>query len=340
MVESRLKRAELRKKLLSTGWDTEAIDAYLQSTQPTQETILRIHGISKQYGGNPVIDTIDFDVKPGEIFGIIGMSGAGKTTLLNIMAGFITPDRGDILFTGKETYSITRNPEQVSTHIGFSTQQPSFYPKLTVLENLEHFGTLYGLHGRDLQRRARNLLKLVGLDEHRHKLSGNLSGGMQKRLDIACALVHDPQILFLDEPTSDLDPVMRKHMWQLIREINMKGTTVILASHFLAEIELLCTRIAVLFNHAIINIGTGQELRTQYSKKYRIELETKTREYPKIKTLGKYNPTIKNGILTLEASTPEDVLGTLSKIAKQEKLTKLTIERPSLGHMFEVLLKK
>lgn len=339
MVESRLNRAELRKKLLNAGWDEDAIDAYLHNTQPTQSTILRIHGISKQYNNRTVIDTVDFDVKPGEIFGIIGMSGAGKTTLLNMMAGFTMPDHGDIIFTGKETISITRNSERIRTHIGFSTQQPSFYPKLTVLENLEHFGTLYNLRDRELQQRARTLLKLVGLDEDRHVLSGNLSGGMQKRLDIACSLMHDPQVLFLDEPTSDLDPVMRQHMWQLIRDINNKGTTVVLASHFLAEIELLCTRIAVLFNHTIINIGTGQELRAQYSKKYQVELQTKSGEYP-TKTLKKYSPTIKHCTLLLEANKPEDVLSAITRIAKQEELTKLTIERPSLGHMFEVLLKK
>ena len=223
--ESRLSRSEIRSLLLKAGWPSNLVQKYLSKVKPAEGAILHIHGISKSFNGTPVIESADFDVNKGEIFGIIGMSGAGKTTLLNLLVGFLKPDQGDVVFTlpDNSNISIVKQTDLVKKFFGFSTQSPSFYPKLTVIENLEHFGTLAGIPERKIRTRAKELLRLVGLSPAQDVIAEKLSGGMQKRLDIACALMHNPEVLILDEPTADLDPIMRKQLWQLIKDINKEN---------------------------------------------------------------------------------------------------------------------
>ena len=250
------------------------------------------------------------------------------------------PDQGDILFNVNGNVVSVSN-QSVKQFFGFSTQNPSFYPKLTVMENLEHFGILYALSGKKLHKRCRTLLRLVGLDDSRHVLAGNLSGGMQKRLDIACALVHSPQVLFLDEPTSDLDPLMRQQLWALIKTINKQGTTIIVASHFLADMELLCSRIAVLINNRIAVVGTSDELRRTYARNFDVLFESESHDYASLKrSLHDFSPTIKDDSLYIETPCPEKVLPYFSRFAKKNPLRSLKVARPSLGKVFEVLVKK
>ena len=163
---------------------------------------------------------------------------------------------------------------------------------------------------------------------------------IKKRLDIACALIHDPQILILDEPTADLDPVMRKQLWQLIKEINNKGTTIILASHFLAEIELLCHRIAILQNKKILELGTAKELRDLYSKNYEIYIQTATKDYRELIELLKQNELVVNikkddDELVIQTTQPQKLLPILAKQLANEQIQTLHITRPTLGNVFE-----
>jgi len=345
-AEKGLSREEIRSLMINSGWPEQLVKEYIDKTfkQLEKGTIVSIHGVGKAFNGNPVLENVDFDVRSGEIFGIIGMSGAGKTTLLNVLIGFLQPDKGDVLYAfNNQTISVFKNSEAVKRQVGFSTQTPSFYSRLTVRENLEHFASLYGIQEPDRTRRVTALLELVGLKDAKNAVAAHLSGGMQKRLDIACAILHDPNVLILDEPTADLDPILRKQFWELIKKINAKGTTIILASHFLAEIELLCSRIAILQNRKIVEIGTADELRDIYSRNYEIYLRTAAGDYDKLlKELSQrrrfFAKVYKDGNeLVVETPKPEHILATIANYVERqrEQMVSLHVARPSLGKVFE-----
>lgn len=340
-------RDEIKERLLEAGWPASHVKPYIEKTfkQLEKGVLLRVHGAGKTFGEHTVLQDVNFDVNAGEIFGIIGVSGAGKTTLLNLLVGFLRPSQGDVLLATDDTtiYSVAAKPNLVKRKVGFSTQTPSFYSKLTVRENLEHFARLYGMAETDVRRRCSALMGLVGLANAQHVEASYLSGGMQKRLDIACALLHDPDILILDEPTADLDPLLRKQLWSLIKQINAKGTTIILASHFLAEIELLCDRIAILQNKKIIEVGTTQELRDIYSRKYEIFLNTISHDYDKLaKTLKQRSAvvTVEDDELVVQTPDPVRTLTTIASNLEKDELQSLHVARPTLGRVFESLVKQ
>jgi ABC-2 type transport system ATP-binding protein len=297
------------------------------------------------------LDKVNLAVKPGEIFGIIGLSGSGKTTLLNTIVGFVEPDRGDIVVKNpkdKKDYLVSQQSLIVKEIFGFAAQHPSFYGKLTVEENLMHFASLYKIPKKQIKERCKSLIRVVGLDGSEKILGQNLSGGMQKRLDIACSLVHNPQVLILDEPTSDLDPVSREDMWALIKDINSKGTTIILASHFVNELEELCSRFAILHKTKIIEVGTPDELKTSYSKNYEIILETKSKKYERLvkqikskKSLRIEDANIRNKVLTLYTPNPEQTLYSLARLIEQmnEKIIDISVNRPTIRELFESVVK-
>lgn len=342
-----LSRKEMREALLAAGWPESFIKPYLEKVYKVvdESAVLQMYGVSKRFANNQVLELVDVEIKRGEIFGLIGMSGAGKTTLLNVLVGFLKPDSGDVVLStkGGGRKSAVKDPDIIKRVVGFSTQTPSFYKKLTVRENIEHFARLYRMSDNDARRRAKALTQLVGLSEAEHVIASQLSGGMQKRLDIACALIHDPDILILDEPTADLDPVMRKQLWSLIRQINSKGTTILLASHFLAEIELLCSRIAILHNKKIAVIGTAEQLRELYAKNYEIFLQTSSKEYASIKS-GVKKRSVKvaedDGELVIRTPHPENAISFIASKLKRGDLESLHVSRPSLGRVFEKVVQK
>src|SRR5574341_41616 len=346
-----LSRQEIKEILRKAGWPEKQVADYIDKAFKKLEkgVIIRVQGIAKKFGQNTILENVDFDVQAGEIFGLIGISGAGKTTLLNLLVGFLKPDQGDVLLALPDgsIQSVFKHPEMIKKHFGFSTQTPSFYGKLTVRENLEHFGRLYGMEEPDLTRRVNALIELVGLKEAKDAISSYLSGGMQKRLDIACAMLHDPRILILDEPTADLDPILRKQFWELIKQINAKGTTIILASHFLAEIELLCSRIAILQNKRIVELGTAEELRNVYSKNYEIYFQTASQNYePVLRELNKRRRyfskvTQESGELVIQTPMPEKVLPVISDyLERRRDIQSLHVARPTLGKVFEAVVKR
>jgi ABC-2 type transport system ATP-binding protein len=229
--------------------------------------LIKIKNLRKQYGKKIILKNVNLDIKKGEIFGIIGMSGSGKTTFLNNLIGFLEPEEGDVLYKNKNKYlSVFEKGLELRKKFGFATQEPSFYPKLTIEENLEHFGYLYNLKKSTIKKNTTNLLKLIGLEKEKDQLAQELSGGMEKRLGIACALVHDPELLILDEPTANLDPVLRDDTWGMIKNIHKTGTTIIVASHLLEELEPICQRIGILHNCSLREVGTPDQLKGKYSK--------------------------------------------------------------------------
>jgi ABC-2 type transport system ATP-binding protein len=311
--------------------------------------------VVKQYGNNLVLEHMNLDIFSGEIFGIIGASGSGKTTMLSALIGFLKIDSGDILFKqehlldfydSQEPFrSVFKKQNEVKRLFGFASQEPSFYSKLTVWENLDFFGTLYGLSKNDRDTNAKTLINLMGLTAARDSLAQNLSGGMQKRLDISCALIHDPKVLILDEPTADLDPFLRRHFWKLIKKINKKGTTIIIASHNLAELEILCNRVAILHQSKVVSVGTPDQLKDKYSKDEEIHLETFPGNYKMIMDSLKHRNISrmenKGTELVIYTTQAEHVLHELLHVIEKHKesLIDVKLSKPSLDEVFLSLAK-
>jgi len=311
--------------------------------------IIDFRGLRKEFRDKVVLDKVDLAINRGEIFGIIGLSGSGKTTLFNTLIGFLEPEEGEInYFDSNKQIPIKKDSKIVKTEFGFATQEPSFYPKLTAEENLDHFGSLYKIKKKIRRQYIDYLLKLVDLYDSKDNISASLSGGMQKRLTIACAMIHNPKVLILDEPTADLDPYLRNKTWDVIKNIKKQGTTVILSSHFLDEVDLLCDRIAILHNGVILEVGSPKELKDKYSKNEEIELRIKSGNYGKV-----YNAIEKQKLpvskvlkrpenIVLYTPKPESTLRKLLDLVDDlgEELEYINVNRPSLAEVFESLTYK
>jgi ABC-2 type transport system ATP-binding protein len=228
---------------------------------------IEIKGVSKQFGKDVVLQDVNLTIEQGDVFGIIGTSGSGKTTLLNLISGFMEPTQGNVSYVSNVDQSekdLHDHFKHIKRHIGFTPQHSAVYPKLTVMENLMHFGYMYGLRKETLLRNAENLLHFTNLYKHKSKVAEQLSGGMQKRLDIACSLMHKPKLLFLDEPTANLDPVMERDIINLIKAVNEQGITVVLASHHLESIERISSKFAIIDHGVVQSYGDMEAVRKPY----------------------------------------------------------------------------
>jgi ABC-2 type transport system ATP-binding protein len=225
------------------------------------DDLIEFKGVTKTFGKNRVLDDINFSIPERKITGIMGASGEGKSTILKMIISFYKPTKGKILYKGK---SIRKSKKILSKMFGLSIEEGSFYENLTVYENLLHFGRLYGVRGKLLRKRASDILSLVGLKNAEKTIASNLSLGMKKRLDIGCSLVHNPSILILDEPTADLDPLLRRQMVELVKAINSHGTTVILTTQLLDEFDEACEKIVILFNEKIIEQDSPSKIKKKY----------------------------------------------------------------------------
>ncbi len=228
------------------------------------DELIQFKGVTKRFGKNVVLNSIDLTIPEGKITGIIGASGEGKSTILKMMASFYKPNKGKIYYRKK---NILHDRKILSKLLGFAIEDGSFYEKLNVEENLFHFGRLYNVKKSVLKKRVEEIISLIGLENAKKTLAEDLSLGMKKRLDVGCSLVHNPGILILDEPTADLDPLLRRQMMNLIKQINSHGTTVILTTQLLEEAEEICDRVAILFNEKIIIEGSPLSINKKYDSK-------------------------------------------------------------------------
>ncbi|MFH1211110.1 MAG: ABC transporter ATP-binding protein [archaeon] len=305
--------------------------------------LIEFKNITKKFGDKVVLNGIDLEISYGERFGVIGVSGSGKTTLLNILIGFLNPNTGNIFY---QSHDIVRDRANIRRTFGFATQDGSFYTKLTVKENLDYFGKLYEMANSDINKRADGLLKLVGLYQAKDVLAENLSKGMQRRLDIACALIHDPKVLILDEPTEDLDPMLRKDVLLLIKKINERGTTVIITSHLLTEVEAICTKIAILHEGKIIETGATEQLKGRYYKNEEIHLQTSPGNYEKmarrLRKIDIDSIDIKEHKMVVYTPQAEKVLHQILHVIEESKehLVDVAVNKPTLEEVFEKLTKR
>ncbi len=226
--------------------------------------LIQLKGVTKRFRRNLVLDSIDLAIPEKEITGIVGATGEGKTTILQLIMGFTKPNRGEVLYLRR---NILRDFKNVKKVFGFATEDGSFYENLTVKENIFHFGRLYKMKRSEIKGRSKEILEFVGLTSAVKTQAKNLSIGMKKRLDIACAIIHKPEILIMDEPTADLDPLLRAQMLSLIKKIKQQGTTVILTTQLLEEMDEICDKVVILYNKKIVYEGLPSKIKAKYKAK-------------------------------------------------------------------------
>ncbi|NLX71585.1 MAG: ABC transporter ATP-binding protein [Clostridiales bacterium] len=219
--------------------------------------MVKITELTKKYGDVIAVDNISLEIEEGEIFGLLGPNGAGKSTTINMITGLLSMDKGSIWVMGKD---ISVNSNEVKKNIGIVPQDIGIYEDLTSLENVMFFASLYGLRGKELKKRAEEALEFTGLAEHINSFPKKFSGGMKRRLNIACAIAHRPKLIIMDEPTVGIDPQSRKHILESVKLLNQLGSTIIYTSHYMEEVEEVCTRVAIMDCGKIIAEGTQKEL--------------------------------------------------------------------------------
>lgn len=221
-----------------------------------QQDVLRVQGVSKRYGKVPALTDVSFTVNRGECLGLLGPNGAGKSTLLSIVSGLLAPDQGEISVC--EQTDPTR--AQVRSHIGLVSQNLALYPNLTPAENLRVFGRMQGLYGAGLRERVAFALALSDLEARANERVHTLSGGMQRRLHLVCALLHEPVLLLLDEPTAGVDPHSREHMFRTLERLKTEGLTLVYSTHLMEEAERLCERVAIIDHGRLVALDTPRAL--------------------------------------------------------------------------------
>jgi ABC-2 type transport system ATP-binding protein len=229
-----------------------------------------VRDLTRRFGAFLAVDHVSFDVEPGEIFGFLGSNGAGKSTTIRMLCGLLSPSSGSAIVGGID---VVRDPEGVKRRIGYMSQKFSLYELLTVEENLTFFGGLYGLDDARLKERKAFALDMAGLRGREQALTRDLAGGWRQRLALGCSILHEPPILFLDEPTGGVDPLSRRQFWALINRLSASGVTVFVTTHYLDEAEH-CHRLALMHGGRIAAMGTVAQLKAAFADRTLVEVRT------------------------------------------------------------------
>jgi ABC-2 type transport system ATP-binding protein len=286
---------------------------------------ISVRDIQRSYGDLRAVDGVTFEVGYGEFFGILGPNGAGKTTTLEIMEGLREPDGGEVTILGLRPWP--RNPALLP-RIGVQLQATSFFERLTAREQLRTFADLY----RVPAKRADEMLEVVGLTSSAATRTEKLSGGQAQRLSIACALVHRPDVLFLDEPTGALDPQARRNLWDLLRAIAAEGHTIVLTTHHMDEAETLCQRVAIMDHGKILQIGAPAALVRGLAHPVRISVESGLLGQDEARAVGDSATVADDGVsLTFTTTEPGPIL---ARLADHKALTGLQVAGASLEDVF------
>ena len=221
-----------------------------------------VKNLEKKFGAFTAVNRINFDVKRSEIFGFLGPNGAGKSTTIRMLCGIITPTSGTGTVGG---FDIMKEQEKIKQNIGYMSQKFSLYDDLTVEENINFYGGIYKLSKHDRDERKEKIIKLAGIEAFRSNPTKTLSGGWKQRLALGCSLIHQPRIIFLDEPTSGVDPITRANFWSIIKGLAKQGVTVFVTTHYMDEAEN-CDRMTLIYKGTIIAMGTPEEMKTKFMK--------------------------------------------------------------------------
>ena len=226
-----------------------------------KELVISVKGLTKKFGDFVANDHLDFDVFKGEVFGFLGANGAGKTTAIKILCGLSYPTSGEISVAGFDVYTQT---EKIKKNIGYMSQRFSLYPDLTISENIRFYGGIYGLSWGEIRKKRTRLIEKLGLEKEKNSLISDIPLGWKQKLAFSIAILHDPKIVFLDEPTGGVDPVTRRMFWDLIFEESMKGTTVFVTTHYMDEAEY-CDRVCIMDEGKIVALDTPEGLKKSFN---------------------------------------------------------------------------
>ncbi|CAN7506691.1 ATP-binding cassette domain-containing protein [Paenibacillus sp. 2RAB27] len=300
-------------------------------------SFVQLKDVVKKYDNRISVDHLNLTIREGEVFGLLGPNGAGKSTTIKMLSGLLKIDQGDILVGGK---SVAKYPMEVKRNLGLVPQDLAIYENLTARENVTFFAKLYGLRGKLLKERVEESLAFVGLLDRASDKPSSFSGGMKRRLNIACAIMHQPKLIIMDEPTVGIDPQSRNHILDSVRELNRMGSTILYTSHYMEEVSAISTRVGIMDHGHLIACGTQEELRNQVSQDNKIVLQItnltdqavkELREYPLIKQLNANEQTLEL-IVSASQSYLQDILFILSK--HQVKIQSLTQVEPDLEALF------
>ncbi len=268
-------------------------------------SMIKVINLSKSFNTNKAVNDVSFSISKGEIFGLLGPNGAGKSTILNMMSSILENDSGTIFIDGLE---MKMNSKAYKNLIGVVPQEISLYEDLSAYDNLMFWGDLYGISSKELKVNIDKTLDLIGLLDRKKDLIKTYSGGMKRRINIAAALLHEPKVLFMDEPTVGIDPQSRNHIFEVVETLNQKGMTIIYTTHYMEEVERLCNRIAIIDNGEIIVQGTKDELREHVQIKENIQLEfdlLSGADVAKLRDLINYKMIHTNNKLSFEAKVTD-----------------------------------
>jgi len=283
--------------------------------------ILRVHNLDKSYGEKKVVDEISFDVKKGEILCFLGPNGAGKSTTINILCGILGYNNGEIEYNNK---NVKKCMNEFKKKLGVVPQDLAIYEDLSAEQNVQFFASLYGLKGNNLKAKADKALEFVGLLERKKDKASTFSGGMKRRLNIACAIAHAPELLIMDEPTVGIDPQSRNHILTSIKKLSKHGMTILYTTHYMEEVEEISTRILIMDDGSIIAEGTKESLKADISdvRQFIIELE----EDDKLNIDAFYQV---EGVKKVEKKENSIIVTTLKNVENLDKIISIIIESKS-----------
>lgn len=306
-------------------------------------TIVKVNNLVKRFGDRIAVDNLSMSIEEGEIFGLLGPNGAGKTTTINSLIGMTKNDGGSIEIFGMD---FKNNENKVKKQIGVVPQDIALYDELSAYENVCYFGRLYGLSGTKLKEAANEALEFVGLFDRRKESPKKFSGGMRRRINIACGIVHHPKLIIMDEPTVGIDPQSRNHILESIKKLNKAGSTIIYTSHYMEEVEDICTKILIIDHGKVIAKGTKAELKALVAVNDKINLELSTINYTiveKIKSLdGIIDCMVDGSRLKIISKKQSSVLNKVINIVSEydTEILTLNVEKPSLETVFLTLTGK
>jgi ABC-2 type transport system ATP-binding protein len=301
------------------------------------ENAIEVKGLDKKYKDIHAVKGITFEVKRGEIFSLLGPNGAGKTTTISMLATLLQPTGGDAAVMG---HSITKEPMEVKRSIGVVPQDLALYEDLTARENLYFWGRMYGLHGAGLKKRVNIVLEIIGLEERQKGIVGKFSGGMKRRVNIGIALLHQPDVIILDEPTVGIDPQSRRHILDSVIALNREGKTVLYTTHYMEEAQELSHHIAIMDQGKIIAKGTHEELVKIVGEMDRITLTISTESELLVESINSIKGVKKvsneDGKLLLLVDNSDVVLPRIFDLAvkKQFRIISVEIQEPNLEAVF------
>jgi ABC-2 type transport system ATP-binding protein len=302
--------------------------------EKTNNDTVRVENLRKQFGEFVAVNDISFSVKKGEIFGFLGPNGAGKSTTIKMLCGILMPGGGTGSVNG---FDVIKEQDQIKNSIGYMSQKFSLYDDMTTIENLEFFGGIYGLDDKTLKQNMELVIDLAGIDARKNDLVKQLPGGIKQRLSLGCAILHDPPILFLDEPTSGVDPIMRRNFWDIIYKFSEMGKTIFVTTHYMDEAEH-CDRIALIISGSIIELDSPEKLKDGLKYKvYSLEVENFLKIFDAVSSMkGIFEAAVFGSNIHILCDKKTDIRKELASILKKAGIKKYNLHeiRATLEDVF------